>query len=57
MLYLLDSQTAIEKLQFFGHFARDDGAVIADDQQDWDINGAYQAPIIRVGRRENLERD
>jgi hypothetical protein len=54
--YLFDPKARIEILQFSRRFKGNNGAVIADDEQDWDANRAHQLVILRVRRRQNIER-
>lgn len=54
VLDLFDSYAWVEAAQFRCDLERDD-RVVANDEQDRDVDRAHQVAIARVGRREHVE--
>src|SRR5438105_3374187 len=54
VLYLFDTEARVEMLQF-ARRCKGNNAVIPDNKQDGDGNGAHQPVIVRVGRGKNVK--
>ena len=52
--YSFVPKALIKHLQFPCRFERNN-AIVPNDKEDRDRNGAYQLAIVRVGRRKNFE--